>query len=176
MIRNALNGLTKRYIEAENQTKYPSKTLLVFLGFFIRYNFCASQKFVGRKFAQKCSTTNHSITNCCITNYLQYIKLYNNKLQQNKLGTLYELHRTLFNNSIFQSLLYRCPDGYLFSNSILRCKKEEDITCVNKIESRNIFTLQLTEDMLDSFFAEWTVQIHFRSICSAVKLYEEIRD
>jgi len=60
-------------------------------------------------------------------------------------------------SGILQSLLYRCPDGYLFSNSILRCKKEEDITCVNKIESRNIFTLQLTEDMLDSFFAEWTV-------------------
>jgi len=57
---------------------------------------------------------------------------------------------------ILEALLYRCPPGYLFSSSILRCKKEEDITCVDRIESRNIQTFQLTEDMLESFFAKWS--------------------
>ena len=34
-------------------------------------------------------------------------------------------------NHIFptQSLLYRCPPGYLFSTVIVRCAKEEDVSC-----------------------------------------------
>jgi len=56
---------------------------------------------------------------------------------------------------VLESLLYRCPSGYLFNSSIHRCKKEEDITCLEKLETRNINTIQLTEDMLDSFFAKW---------------------
>merc|ERR1711892_810450 len=58
---------------------------------------------------------------------------------------------------VLESLLYRCPSGYIFSSSILRCKKEKDITCVNKLEGRNINTIQLTVEMMDSFFDKWVV-------------------
>ena len=56
---------------------------------------------------------------------------------------------------MFQSLLYRCPNGYLFNNAELRCKKEEDVTCVDTPETRNVNIIQLTEDMLESFFNKW---------------------
>ena len=58
--------------------------------------------------------------------------------------------------SLFQSLLYRCPEGYLFSSSTLRCKKEEDVSCVESVETRNIVTIQLTVDMLEQFFNKWS--------------------
>ena len=29
----------------------------------------------------------------------------------------------------FQSLLYRCPPGYLFSTVIVRCAKQEEVSC-----------------------------------------------
>ena len=38
------------------------------------------------------------------------------------------LFRTL-TIATFQSLLYRCPPGYLFSKVIVRCAKEEDVSC-----------------------------------------------
>jgi len=59
-------------------------------------------------------------------------------------------------SGILESLLYRCPEGYLFSSSTLRCKKEDDVTCVEGVETRNINTIQLTEEMLDSFFNKWS--------------------
>jgi len=59
-------------------------------------------------------------------------------------------------SGVLESLLYRCPDGYLFSSSSLRCKKEDDISCVEKAETRNVNIIQLTESMLESFFAKWS--------------------
>jgi len=59
-------------------------------------------------------------------------------------------------SGILQSLLYRCPEGYLFSSSTLRCKKEEDVSCVESVETRNIATIQLTVDMLEQFFNKWS--------------------
>jgi len=59
---------------------------------------------------------------------------------------------------ILESLLYRCPEGYRFSSSILRCDKIENTTCQSKepqIESRHAPVYQLTIDELDSFFARW---------------------
>ena len=38
------------------------------------------------------------------------------------------LFRTLM-IATFQSLLYRCPPGYLFSTVVVRCAKEEDVSC-----------------------------------------------
>ena len=57
--------------------------------------------------------------------------------------------------TVFQSLLYRCPAGYLFNSASLRCKKAEDVSCVETPETRGVDIIQLTEDMLDSFFDKW---------------------
>ena len=56
--------------------------------------------------------------------------------------------------------LYRCPDGYLFDDSILRCQKEEDVECdkvpdtVQERLERPAITLQVSE--LESFFRTWS--------------------
>lgn len=55
-----------------------------------------------------------------------------------------------------QSLLYRCPPGYLFNSSSLRCKKEEDVSCVETPETRNVEIIQLTEAGLEAFFSKWS--------------------
>jgi len=58
------------------------------------------------------------------------------------------------------SELYRCPDGFLFDDSVLRCQKEEDVECEKVPDSvqerleRPAITLQLSE--LDSFFRTWS--------------------
>lgn len=56
--------------------------------------------------------------------------------------------------------LYRCPDGYLFDESILRCQKEDGVEC-DKIPNvaqerfeRPAITLQESE--LESFFRTWS--------------------
>ena len=62
------------------------------------------------------------------------------------------------NNHYFpvQSLLYRCPPGYLFNSSSLRCKKEVDVSCVETPETRNVEIIQLTEAGLEAFFSKWS--------------------
>lgn len=56
--------------------------------------------------------------------------------------------------------LYRCPDGYSFDDSILRCQKEEDVECdkvpdtVQERLERPAITLQVSE--LESFFRTWS--------------------
>ena len=59
-------------------------------------------------------------------------------------------------HSLFQALLYRCPEGYLFSSSVLRCKKEEDVSCIDTPETRNVNVIQLTENNLEAFFNKWS--------------------
>ena len=54
-----------------------------------------------------------------------------------------------------QSLLYRCPEGYLFNGAELRCRKEAEVTCIETPETRAVNIIQLTENMLDSFFERW---------------------
>jgi len=56
-------------------------------------------------------------------------------------------------SKILESLLYRCPDGYLFANSRLRCAPAADISCVNSKTSLPAAPFyQLEEDMMDAFF------------------------
>jgi len=56
--------------------------------------------------------------------------------------------------------LYRCPEGFLFDESVLRCQKEEDVDCekvpdnVQERLERPAITLQVSE--LDSFFRKWS--------------------
>jgi len=59
-------------------------------------------------------------------------------------------------SGVLQSLLYRCPPGYLFNSSSLRCKKEEDVSCVETPETRNVEIIQLTEAGLEAFFSKWS--------------------
>jgi len=56
--------------------------------------------------------------------------------------------------------LYKCPEGYLFDESILRCQKEEGVECTKvsnraqeNLESPAI-VLQVSE--LESFFRRWS--------------------
>jgi len=63
---------------------------------------------------------------------------------------------------VLESLLYRCPDGYLFSSSTLRCAKEEDVTCEIEMNENNdsrtldVDFIQLTQKQLPAFFQRWT--------------------
>ena len=57
--------------------------------------------------------------------------------------------------SCFQSLLYRCPDGYLFSSASLRCARADDLSCVPSADARTAPAILLTPDQLDNFFATW---------------------
>ena len=68
---------------------------------------------------------------------------------------VFESGCTFYNAGVFQSLLYRCPEGYLFNSSSLRCKKETEVTCIESPETRAVQIIQLTEDMLDTFFSRW---------------------
>jgi len=54
-----------------------------------------------------------------------------------------------------QALLYRCPAGFLFSSAALRCRQEEDVSCVEAVETRDITTIQLTVAELEPFFAQF---------------------
>ena len=59
-----------------------------------------------------------------------------------------------------QSLLYRCPDGYLFSSATLRCNKESEVMCPASRLGADTFSdvsyIQLTERQLDAFFQRWS--------------------
>jgi len=59
-------------------------------------------------------------------------------------------------SGVLEALLYRCPEGYLFSSSVLRCKKEEDVSCIDTPETRNVNVIQLTENNLEAFFNQWS--------------------
>jgi hypothetical protein len=65
-------------------------------------------------------------------------------------------------SKVLESLLYRCPEGYLFSSSTLRCAKEEDVTCNIETTANNdsrtldIEFIQLTQQQLPDFFQRWT--------------------
>jgi len=65
-------------------------------------------------------------------------------------------------SKVLESLLYRCPEGYLFSSSTLRCAKEEDVTCDIEMTANNdsrtldIEFIQLTQQQLPDFFQRWT--------------------
>jgi len=56
--------------------------------------------------------------------------------------------------------LYRCPEGYLFDENILRCQKEEGVECekvpdtVQERLERPATVLQVSE--LESFFRRWS--------------------
>jgi len=58
---------------------------------------------------------------------------------------------------ILESLLYRCPEGYLFASSSLRCAPAEDITCMTPAVERfgQLPAIQLTVAQLDSFFSKF---------------------
>jgi len=64
------------------------------------------------------------------------------------------------NGSLDDAELYRCPDGYLFDENVLRCQKEEDVECEKAPDSVQerletpAITLQVSE--LDSFFRKWS--------------------
>jgi len=59
-------------------------------------------------------------------------------------------------SKILEALLYRCPDGYLFSSSVLRCARADDATCVAAgADTRSIPVTQLTEQQLNAFFNTW---------------------
>jgi hypothetical protein len=55
--------------------------------------------------------------------------------------------------------LYRCPDGYLFDESILRCQKEDGVECdkvTNRAQEQFEIAITLQESELDSFFRTWS--------------------
>ena len=56
--------------------------------------------------------------------------------------------------------LYRCPDGYLFDESILRCQKEDTVNCEkvpNLAQERfERPAITLRESELESFFSRWS--------------------
>jgi len=62
-------------------------------------------------------------------------------------------------NRVLESLLYRCPPGYLFSTVIVRCAKQEEVSCPldqpSEADFRGVNTIQLTVNQLDDFFARW---------------------
>lgn len=63
---------------------------------------------------------------------------------------------------VLESLLYRCPDGYLFSSATLRCAKEEDVSCEegdNETRNLDVEFIQLTREQLPTFFQRWTGRI-----------------
>ena len=58
------------------------------------------------------------------------------------------------------SELYRCPDGYLFDESVLRCLKEDTVEC-DKVpdlaqERFERPAITLREADLESFFLRWS--------------------
>ncbi len=58
----------------------------------------------------------------------------------------------------FQSLLFRCPEGYLFSSARLRCAKKDSVTCtsVYGLADFPVYPVtQLLESELEAFFATW---------------------
>jgi len=56
---------------------------------------------------------------------------------------------------ILESLLYRCPAGYLFSSSSLRCAPAADMTCLTGAAERGLPAIQLSVQQLDQFFARF---------------------
>lgn len=62
---------------------------------------------------------------------------------------------------LLEALLYRCPEGYLFSSPKLRCRKAEEVSCpivsVEEDVFRTIPFVQLREEQLDLFFMKWGV-------------------
>lgn len=56
--------------------------------------------------------------------------------------------------------LYKCPGGYLFSDAVLRCQKEEEVECDKVPDTLRIraeptpITLRISE--LDAFFSRWS--------------------
>jgi hypothetical protein len=60
---------------------------------------------------------------------------------------------------VLESLLYRCPPGYLFSTVIVRCAKQEEVSCPleppPEADFRGVSTIQLSVNQLDAFFARW---------------------
>lgn len=57
---------------------------------------------------------------------------------------------------VLQSLLYRCPEGYLFSSSTLRCARADDLTCLTGVaDLRSTPVNQLAVEELDAFFNRW---------------------
>lgn len=58
-----------------------------------------------------------------------------------------------------ESLLYRCPSGYLFSSPALRCEKEENVSCSpssSSQDARVVSFTQLQEEDLEEFFKQFT--------------------
>lgn len=58
---------------------------------------------------------------------------------------------------ILESLLYRCPEGYLFGNERLRCVPVSDVTCQNPKTSLTDllpFT-QLQVDSMEELFVRY---------------------
>jgi len=64
------------------------------------------------------------------------------------------------NGSLDPAELYRCPDGYEFDESVLRCQKEEDVDCektADSVQERLESPARtLTVSELDSFFSKWS--------------------
>merc|ERR1711988_1159195 len=63
-------------------------------------------------------------------------------------------------SGVLESLLYRCPTGYLFSSAVLRCRKEDDVTCLDSPETRNVNVIQLSwsESAPDVLLREGSVE------------------
>jgi hypothetical protein len=56
---------------------------------------------------------------------------------------------------ILESLLYRCPEGYLFASSSLRCAPATDFTCLTGAAERGLPAIQLSVQELDQFFTRF---------------------
>jgi hypothetical protein len=59
---------------------------------------------------------------------------------------------------LLQALLYRCPEGYLFSSAQLRCAKKQAVTCTSGSglpDFRSLPVTQLMESELEAFFTTW---------------------
>lgn len=57
-----------------------------------------------------------------------------------------------------QALLYRCPEGYLFSSASLRCAKKANVACTSGSglpDFRSVPVTQLIETELEAFFSTW---------------------
>jgi len=58
-------------------------------------------------------------------------------------------------SKFLESLLYRCPEGYIFSSPSLRCEKEENVLCSlpqSSQDFRGVSFTQLQEEDLENFF------------------------
>jgi len=53
---------------------------------------------------------------------------------------------------VLESLLYRCPENYLFASTTLRCAPADDISCMTGATERGLPSIQLSVAQLDSFF------------------------